>query len=207
MISDMNTVLRIATPDDAPAILDIYGPLVRDSVVSFELKPPSVEQFRRRVVNVLEDKPWIVCEVDGVVAGYAYGATFRSRPAYRWSVEVSAYVSDTHRGRGLGTDLYRSLLEILRLQGYVSAYAGITLPNAASVALHERVGFHEIGVFRAAGYKFGQWHDVGWWQRPIGPDVPSAPKLPSGLDELRADGALGLALRQEEGDDDVTVRT
>ena len=193
----MSTILRFATPDDAPSILDIYGPLVRDSAVSFELKPPGVEQLRARVTHVLEDKPWIVCEVDGTMAGYAYAAAFRSRPAYRWSVEVSAYVADAHRRRGIGTGLYRCLLEILRLQGFVSAYAGITLPNPVSVTLHEQVGFREVGVFRAAGYKFGRWHDVGWWQRLLGSDTPSAPTPPRGLDQLRADGSLGQCMRQE----------
>jgi phosphinothricin acetyltransferase len=195
----MSTILRLAAPDDAPSILDIYGPLVRDSPVSFELQPPTEEQMRERVTHILESKPWIVCEVDGQVAGYAYATAFRSRPAYRWSAEVSAYVADAHRRCGVGTGLYRSLLEILRLQGYVSAYAGITLPNPASVRLHEQVGFREVGVFRAAGHKFGQWHDVGWWQRLLGSDPPSAPAPPRGLDELRADGSLGQALRLEGG--------
>ena len=191
--------MRLATPNDAPSILDIYGPLVRDSPVSFELQPPTEEQMRGRVAKVLEAKPWIVCEVDGNVAGYAYATAFRSRPAYRWSAEVSAYVADAHRRRGVGSCLYRSLLEILRLQGYVSAYAGITLPNPASVRLHEQLGFQSIGVFRAAGYKFESWHDVGWWQRLLGPGTPSAPTPPRTLRELIADGELEQAMRHEVG--------
>ena len=191
--------MRLATPNDAPSILDIYGPLVRDSPVSFELQPPTEEQMRGRVAKVLEAKPWIVCEVNGNVVGYAYATAFRSRPAYRWSAEVSAYVADADRRRGVGSRLYRSLLEILRLQGYVSAYAGITLPNPASVRLHEQVGFQSIGVFRAAGYKFESWHDVGWWQRLLGPDTPSAPTPPRALGELIVDGELEQVMRHEVG--------
>ena len=156
--------IRLARPDDAGALLAIYAPIVLDTPISFELDPPSEAEFRQRITQVLEAKPWLVCEAQGQVMGYAYATTFRTRPAYQWSVETSAYVHADHRGKGVGRALYTSLLGLLELQGYRRVLAGITLPNPASVALHESVGFRAVGVYRKVGYKFGAWHDVGWWQ-------------------------------------------
>ena len=159
-------------------MLDIYAPLVRDTPTSFELAPPSAEEMGRRISECLGHAPWLVCERGCRVLGYAYAGRHRQRPAYRWSVEVSVYVSADARGAGVGRALYTSLLAALRLQGFYNAYAGITLPNAPSVGLHEALGFEPVGVYRRAGYKLGAWHDVGWWQLALKApaDEPAEPR-------------------------------
>ncbi len=169
--------VRPATPDDASAIHAIYAPIVESTSISFELQSPSVEEMRQRIVSTTERYPWLVATDDGSIAGYAYATSFRLRPAYQWSVEVSAYVAAIARGKGIGRTLYEALLPELAERGFVTAFAGIAMPNEASIALHEACGFQKIGVFHRAGYKLGAWHDVGWWERALGePDgEPSSP--------------------------------
>jgi phosphinothricin acetyltransferase len=159
--------IRLATPDDAPAIAGIYRPIVEGTTISFEAIAPTEAEMRQRVTETLTVYPWLVLEDAGGVLAYAYGCRHRARAAYQWSVETSVYVDERHRGRGLGRRLYATLLELLAAQGFANAYAGIALPNPASVALHERIGFRRIGVFPRVGYKFGEWWDVGWWYRPL----------------------------------------
>lgn len=169
-------VVRPATIADADPVHAIYAPYVQDSVVSFEESVPDIDEIARRML-AQPRLPWFAaCQGDQVV-GYAYGAHHRSRRAYRWAVEVSVYVGAAWQGKGIGTLLYRDLLEELRALGYVSAFAGIALPNQPSVRLHESLGFTRIGAFRAAGFKLGQWHDVGWWQLPL-VTPPAAPLEP-----------------------------
>ena len=156
--------IRPARLADAAALLAIYRPFVTDSAVSFELVPPPVAEFEERMKKALESWAWLVAENDEGPVGYAYATSHRPRGAYRWAVETSAYVHAGHRGQGLGKRLYRELLPILTDKGYCTAYAGIALPNDASVALHRAVGFTPVGVFERAGWKFGRWHDVSWWQ-------------------------------------------
>ncbi len=171
--------IRFAAETDATQILDIYAPIVRDTAISFEEVAPSRSEMAGRIRNTLVRYPWLVREEDGTVLGYAYAAGFRSRPAYQWAVEVTAYVNPDAQGRGVGSALYTTLLEILRMQGYTRALAGITLPNDASVALHARFGFKPVGVLQDVGFKLMQWHDVEWWalrlQQPR--DPPDTPKL------------------------------
>ena len=156
--------IRSATPADAPRIQAIYAPVVSDTAISFETETPDVEEMRRRITGTLVQYPWLVAEDAGGLAGYVYASRYAERLAYRWSVSVAAYVhADQHR-RGIGKALYRALFEQLKAAGYCQAYAGITQPNAASVALHESMGFTPVGIFANAGYKLGQWHDVGYWQ-------------------------------------------
>jgi phosphinothricin acetyltransferase len=169
--------LRPATVDDAPRLADIYDPIVRDTAVSFELEPPGPAEMARRIEKVASVYPWLVSEEDGVVLGYAYATAFRDRPAYRWSVETTVYVHPAHRERGVGRTVYAALLALAETWGYANAFAGITRPNPASESLHASVGFSQIGVFPHAGHKFGEWHDVTWWHRPLSPDHP--PRLPS----------------------------
>jgi phosphinothricin acetyltransferase len=159
--------IRLATPGDAAAIAAIYAPVVLGTPTSFELTPPSADDIAARVAHVLPHAPWLVlCDGDDVL-GYAYAGRHRERPAYRWSIDTSVYIrGDRHRG-GIARALYTSLFALLRLQGFYNAFAGITLSNPASVAFHEAMGFTRIGVYRAAGYKLGAWHDVGWWQLPL----------------------------------------
>lgn len=160
--------IRTATPADALDITAIYAPIVAGTSISFELTPPTVDEIRGRIVNTLDDLPWLVSEdAMGSVDGYVYASRHRERPAYQWSVDVTAYVREDARGLGVGKRLYRALFAELVTLGYFQAFAGIALPNNASVALHESVGFQPIGVYRNVGFKLGAWHDVGWWQKEL----------------------------------------
>ncbi len=155
--------IRVAVPArDAEAVAAIYAPVVRVTVVSFEDVPPDPSEIRRRMEHVLEWAPWLVAEVNGQVVGYAYAARHRERAAYRWSVDLSAYVAEAWRGRGVGRALYDRILGYLREQGFVNAYAGVTEPNPASIALHRAIGMEVIGTFDRVGWKFGAWHGVTW---------------------------------------------
>ena len=160
----MSIAIRIARPDDALAIAAIYAPYVTDTVISFETIPPDDAEMANRLARTLTRFPWLVAMCDGDVAGYAYAGQHRERAAYQWSADVSVYVyKDLHR-RGIGRALYTPLFAILRALGYCNVYAGIALPNPASVALHEAMGMTPVGVYRHVGYKGGMWHDVGWWE-------------------------------------------
>jgi phosphinothricin acetyltransferase len=176
-------VIRLARPDDAQAMLDIYAPVVRDTFISFELEPPTVEEMRERVTKTLATHPWLVHEHGGRVAGYAYASRHRDRQAYQWSVDVSCYVHPQFRGQGIGAQLYRALLQVLKRQRFQCAYAGIALPNEASVRLHEAMGFKRIGTYREVGYKMGAWRDTGWYECRIG-DAPKDPSPPVALANL-----------------------
>lgn len=180
--------IRSATPDDAAAIQAIYAPIVSATPISFELEPPSVEEMRQRIGQTLTRLPWLVSTSDdGEVEGYVYASRFRERAAYQWAVEVTAYVrSECHR-RGVARRLYGALSAELVALGYHQAIATITLPNAASVGLHEAMGFAPAGVLRRIGFKLGAWHDVGWWQKALQPSAAS-PAAPA----LRAAHAPGL---------------
>jgi L-amino acid N-acyltransferase YncA len=177
-LKELTMTLRVATPDDADAIAAIYAPIVASTPISFELVPPSADEMRQRIVATLERLPWLVSlDASGAVDGYVHAGRHKERPAYQWSVDVTAYVREDARGRGVGKRLYGRLFEELVALGYFQAFAGIALPNAASVALHESVGFQPLGVYRNVGFKFGAWRDVGWWQRPLRPlDEPSPPR-------------------------------
>ena len=161
--------LRPATPDDAPRIAEIYAPFCGDSPVSFEIEPPTAAQISERVARYQATHPWLVAEDDCSVLGYVYASPHRDRAAYRWSVDVAAYFDAAFRRRGLGRWMYETLFELLTWQGFHAAHAGITVPNEASVGLHEALGFVLIGIYPAVGYKAGAWRDVGWWQRRLGP--------------------------------------
>ena len=180
----MAGAIRIAREADAAAILAIYGPFCSETTISFEEHPPSLEEMRGRVFETLKLFPWLVCESEGAIWGYAYASPHRERAAYRWSADVSVYIAAGHRRSGLGRALYTSLFQILTLQGFYNVYAGITLPNPGSVALHEALGFRHVGIYKNVGYKHGTWHDVGWWQRSIQPLEP-APKMPVAFQDVR----------------------
>ena len=171
------TDIRLATGADTEGVLAIYAPIVRDTAISFELVPPTVEQMRERIVSTLDRLPWLVAEEVQQVIGYAYASRYRERAAYQWSIEVSAYVRDDARRTGVARSLYQALLGILADLSYRTALAGIALPNDASVAFHESMGFTPVGVYQKVGYKLGTWHDVGWWQLPLGKytDNPAPP--------------------------------
>ena len=182
--------IRIASPADAPDVLAIYTPIVHDTAISFELVPPTVTQMRERIESTAAELPWLVAEEAQHVIGYAYASRYRQRAAYQWSVEVSAYVREEARRSGVARALYHALLGILEDLSYRTALAGIALPNAASVAFHESMGFTPIGVYHNVGFKMGRWHDVGWWQLPLGEyvDDPAPPRGMRGYlnsDQLR----------------------
>lgn len=166
-------MIRLATLADAGRIAAIYAPFCTDSVVSFEEEPPTVGEMARRIETTLAHWPWLVCEWDGEVCGYAYAGRHRDRAAYRWSTDVSAYVDPHWHRRGVARALYSELFKRLVGLGYYNALAGITLPNAASVGLHESMGFMPVGVYRHVGFKFGRWHDTGWWQKQLQRLAPS----------------------------------
>lgn len=183
--------IRLARADDAPRIAEIYAPHVSDRPTSFEMEPPDAAAMAGRIAAVLRQWPWLVWDEGQGAIAYAYASAHAERIAYQWSVNVSVYIDSAHQRRGLGRALYARLFEILRAQGAYSAFAGITLPNAASVGLHAALGFEHIGVFRNAGHKLGAWHDVAWMglalQQPKAgaePGVPTAlPDLPPGVAE------------------------
>lgn len=152
---------------DAEQISAIYLPIVKETTISFETDAPDSEEIARRIGAALTAHEWLVAVDQSGVAGYAYASQYRPRHAYRYSVETTAYVDERCRGQGVGKKLYEALFTSLDSLGFHTAYAGIALPNAASVALHKAVGFESIGVFQDAGFKFGQWHDVSWWQRRV----------------------------------------
>jgi phosphinothricin acetyltransferase len=173
----MATVIRVATPQDAAVILDIYAPVVRETAISFELDPPTVPEMQRRIKDTVLQWPWLVCDREGEVWGYVYATRHRARPAYQWSVDVSVYIREGMRRTGIGRALYTSLFGLLVLQQFHNCYAGITLPNPGSVGLHEGLGFQPVGVYRHVGYKLAGWHDVGWWHMAL-PMERSSPTPP-----------------------------
>jgi L-amino acid N-acyltransferase YncA len=186
-------MIRLATGADAEAIAAIYRPIVAATAISFETLAPDPAEMERRMAAALEIAPWLVYQDGGGLAGYAYGSRHRERAAYQWSVDVSVYVGEGSRRRGIGSALYGALFPLLRLQGFYAAHAGVTLPNAASVALHESLGFRPVGIYRAVGYKLGAWHDVGWWQLSLR-ERSREPRAPCSLREAQRDPAWPAAL-------------
>jgi L-amino acid N-acyltransferase YncA len=169
--------IRSADPQrDAAACAAIYAPSVEDNVTSFEERAPEAAEMATRIARVSATHPWLVAEEGGEVLGYAYACSFQERPAYRWSASVSVYVAAERLGHGIGRALYEELFARLRRQGFQVACAGITLPNEASIGLHERLGFRQVGVNRRIGWKRGAWRDVGWWQLEL---VPAAEGIPA----------------------------
>jgi len=159
-------MLRVRVADaahDAARIADIYRPYVEETDISFEEVAPTAEQMADRIRSTVAWTPWLVAEEDGRLVGYAYASRHRERAGYRWSVDISVYLHRDFVGRGIGRALYRELLEILSRQRFVNVYAGITLPNNASVGLHRSIGMEQIGVYERVGYKFGHWLPVAWF--------------------------------------------
>ena len=179
----MDAPIRLATEADAARMLEIYAPIVRETVISFEEEPPSLEEFRGRIRAVLERMPWLVCVKDDAVAGYAYATPFRARAGYRWTAELTVYVASSHHRRGVGRALYAALLGCLAAQGYRTAVAIIALPNPASIELHRSMGFHRTGVLENIGYKHDKWIDDDVWQLDLQPKR-AAPLEPVPLGEF-----------------------
>jgi phosphinothricin acetyltransferase len=167
---DSNLWIRSATLADAAVIAAIYNHYVSHSTITFEEVAVDAEEMARRISEVHSKSfPWYVAIEQRVPVGYAYATPWRSRSAYRYAVEVTAYVADGHTGKGIGARLYTELLDKLQNDGFHTAIAGIALPNPASVAMHERLGFEKVAHFKQVGFKRNDWLDVGYWQRLLGP--------------------------------------
>ncbi|MDR2800317.1 MAG: GNAT family N-acetyltransferase [Desulfovibrio sp.] len=179
--------IRYARRGDAVGIIEIYAPYVRDTAVSFEEDVPSPDEYSQRIAKIGAVHPFLVCEAKGRIAAYAYASPFRVRAAYRFSVELSIYVAAAGQGAGFGKILYSCLLDLLRKQGFYIAFGVITLPNPASLALHESLGFVSAGVWRKAGYKLNSWHDLALVQKELlKPDDLSSPAEPLPAPEVRS---------------------
>jgi L-amino acid N-acyltransferase YncA len=167
--------IRLATPQDATEMLALYRPYIEESEISFELVTPSLGEFQARIAEKMEKFPWIVCESEGRIVGYAYAGTYRSRRAYDWSVESSVYVLQGFHGQGIGRALYERLFHLLKRQGVVNVVAVLTLPNSASEAMHERLGFEKVAVLKDIAFKNGRWCSIGYWQLTLQkPERPEA---------------------------------
>lgn len=191
------STIRLATESDAAEIASIYRPYVVDTAITFELDPPSPAEIRDRIESKLAEYPWLVCEYEGEVVGYAYAGPVRKREAYQWSVESSVYVDASVHRNGVARGLYESLFALLDLQGYLNVYAVVTLPNPGSVALHESFGFEQDAEFEAMGYKHGAWHDVGWWSLALA-DHPDEPVPPLSLAVAQDDARWEQRLERGE---------
>ncbi len=191
----MAATIRLATEQDAEQLVTIYTPYVYESPATFELEPPTISAMQARISSTMVSYPWLICEIPttGEIAGYAYASAHNPRSAYNWSVNVSIYLNSKHHRCGIGTALYKSLFSCLRQQGYRNACAGITLPNAGSIGLHESMGFELVGVYNEIGYKFGKWHDVGWWQMALQNRVQD-PIAPLNLSEAITEPGWAVAI-------------
>ena len=172
MTEDGTPRVRLATIGDGDACAAIYAPYVARTSISFELVPPTGADMAARIARTIERSPWVVVELDGIVRAYAYGTRHRERAAYDWTIETTVYVDEAFRGRALGRAAMRGLIAVLRIQGFHLAVAGVTGPNAASVALHRALGFERIGEFEAIGWKFDAWHGVEWFALELSPRDP-----------------------------------
>lgn len=161
---DCNYIIRFIKDSDCQEALDVYAHFAKSTTITFDYEAPAMEEFRNKIEQITSKHPWLVCLYRGKVIGYAYAGTHRHKVAYQWSAESTVYLSPDFHRCGIATILYESLLAILKFQGYVNVYAGITLPNEKSEGLHKAFGFNEIGIFKQIGFKMGKWHDVKWLQ-------------------------------------------
>lgn len=171
-------VIRRAAESDAPALLDIYAPYIRDTAITFEYDVPTAEEFVARIADILKTHPYLVCEQDGKPVGYAYAHRIRERAAYDWAAELSIYLAPEAQGQGVGTALYRCLVDLLAMQNLRILYGCVTLPNGKSQKLHEKLGFSLVGVWHGSGWKRNGWHDVGWFEKRIGACCIPQPVVP-----------------------------
>lgn len=180
----MSAIIRLAEKRDVPGILEIYAPFILETAVTFEETVPDENSFWNRIQGIMAELPFLVCEMDGKIAGYAYASAYRSRASYRWSKEVTVYVHPHFQRKKVAHALYTSLNEMVRYQGIANLLAIITMPNEASVAFHEFFGYRKCAEFSNVGYKLNQWQNVGWFELFL-QDENEAPKeriLP--LDEI-----------------------
>jgi len=160
--------IRMADEHDAGEVLSVYAPFVANTVITFEYEVPDIVTFRKRMKNIQEEYPYLVCTKDGKIVGYAYASRHKERAAYQWNAELSVYVAEEYHGIGIGKALYASVIEILRAQNVQNVYGCVTTPNIKSEALHRCFGFQLVGVYHGTGYKFGRWLDVAWFEKHTG---------------------------------------
>jgi len=165
-------IIRSAASCDAAVIARIYAPFVSDTAVTFDEEIPTAAAMSHKIDDIVKMYPFLVAQQGDQIVGYAYASPFRPRASFRWTVEVTVYVNAANQRQGIGRSLYEVLLPTLTKHGFVTAYAVITLPGLASVAMHEAFGFKRIAVFQKVGFKLGQWHDVGYWERRL--NTPTA---------------------------------
>lgn len=159
--------IRFAVPGDSAGLLKIYAQYM-DTPVTFEYDLPSVEEFSKRIAEIMETYPYLVCETDGEIIGFAYAHRHKEREAYQWNAELSVYLDKSHTSKGLGRRLYGMLIEILKFQGVQTVYGVVAIPNERSEKLHMSMGFRKAGIYHKTGYKGGQWHDVALFEKKIG---------------------------------------
>ena len=189
----MHATLRLATEQDAPAIADIYAYNIEETHFSFETVSPSTAEMATRIRTTVAQFPWLVCEIADDVVGYAYATARNERQAYQWAVDTSVYVAKAWHRHNIARGLYTALFELLRLQGYYTAYAVIALPNPASVRLHESFGFNRVGLYEQVGFKNGEWHDVGHWELRL-QSRETPPQSPEPISEIRGSDEWNRAL-------------
>lgn len=195
----MSAGIRFADPArDAAGILAVYAPYIRETAVTFETEVPAPDAFTARVAGICADFPYLVLEVDGELAGYAYAHRQAERAAYAWNAELSIYLAGKWRGRGLGAPLYRLLERLLTMQGYVNLYGVITASNAGSIRLHEKLGYWQTGLHEKTGWKFGQWHDVAWLHKRVREGEPGTILPLSALDPAQVEREIAAAQREIE---------
>lgn len=195
----MSAAIRLADPErDAAELLAVYAPYIRETTITFETEVPTAEEFARRIAEIGRDFPYLVLEIDGEIAGYAYAHRQAERAAYGWNAELSIYLAKARRGRGLGAPLYRLLEDLLAMQGYVNLYGVITASNTGSLRLHERLGYRQIGLHEKTGWKFGQWHDVAWMHKRVGAGVPGEILPLRALDPARVNARMAAACAEIE---------
>jgi L-amino acid N-acyltransferase YncA len=176
--------LRLATVADAEGILEIYAPYITNTSFTFETEIPPVADFRKRIESYLLNWPWLVCEIDGKIAGYAYSGKHRERVAYQWCTESSVYVHDDFQRRGVAKALYSAVIDLVKWLGYRNLYAVINLPNDKSVSFHEQMGFQYFATYKSVGYKLGRWKNVGWWELQLN-EYDLEPKPPQKFSEMK----------------------
>lgn len=171
-------VIRPATVKDAAAILGIYEEYIKNTAVTFEIEVPSLVAFEERMERIMSGFPWLVCEMDGEIAGYAYASKHGERASYRWSADLSVYIHEKFHRNHIASELYDEVIALLQKQGYYTVYAGVSTPNPKSEAFHEAYGFRCLGEFKNVGYKLGEWRGVAWYELPIAEYVnePAEPK-------------------------------
>ncbi len=193
----MNKKIRLAAEADSTSILEIYAPFIEDTVITFEYEVPTLSEFSKRMANIQKKYPWLVCEVNDSIIGYAYASQFNERAAYAWSVDFSVYIKPEYHNKKIGKALYTALSQLLRLQGYCNAYTGVTLPNIKSEGLHESFGFKPVGVYHNVGYKFGNWYDVKWFELEIQEHF-KIPVTPKAINEINNTPGFYTILQKAE---------